>query len=432
MNKLVPVFALTALLSCLNASAQSPAKPSTAKPAGPNSELGEWTEFRGVGGYGLSSAKGLPVTWSETENVLWKTPIHGKGWASPVILDGQIWLATATVDGKTMSGLCLDGATGRIVHDLVLFTNEAPRFCHPTNSYASCTPTVEKGRVYFHFGSYGTACVDSQSGKTLWTRRDFVSDDFRGPASSPVVFENLLFLTFDGVDFQFVVALDKTTGKDVWRKTRNIDYQTDNGDNKKGYGTPSIIEAEGRVQLVSPAAKATLAYDPRTGEELWKLRHGGMNAAARPLFAHGLVYICAGEDTLSLAAVRPNGDGDITATHVAWSTGKTVPRRGSPLIVGDHLFMMADAGILSCLDAKTGEFLWSKRLPGQYWASPIYADGRLYIPSDDGQTQVVAASDEYEHLASNKLDAGCNATPAVFENSLLIRTKTHLYRIGKK
>ena len=181
-----------------------------------------WAEFRGPQGSGISQAKGLPTKWSETENIVWKTPIHGKGWSSPVVWGNQIWLTTATVDGKKMSAICLDAASGKIVHDLLLFENAEPRFCHPTNSYASPTPVIEEGRIYCHFGSYGTACLDTKSGKTLWTRRDLESDDFRGPGSSPILFEDLLVVNYDGVDLQFVVAFNKKTSDTVWQKKRNI------------------------------------------------------------------------------------------------------------------------------------------------------------------------------------------------------------------
>ena len=390
-----------------------------------------WAEFRGPQGSGISQAKGLPTKWSETENIVWKTPIHGKGWSSPVVWGNQIWLTTATVDGKKMSAICLDAASGKIVHDLLLFENAEPRFCHPTNSYASPTPVIEEGRIYCHFGSYGTACLDTKSGKTLWTRRDLESDDFRGPGSSPILFEDLLVVNYDGVDLQFVVAFNKKTSDTVWQKKRNIEYGTDNGDRKKAYGTPTIVEFEGHTQLVSPSAVATIAYDPRTGDELWKLRHGGMNAAARPLFGHGLIYIAAGDDDYSLVALRPNGTGDVTDTHIAWKTSKSVPRRGSQLLVGDLYFMVNDTGILTCLDAKTGDIHWQKRRPGQFWSSPIYGDGKIYACDDQGVTLVLSATKEYSELAENKLSAGCNASPAVVDQSLLIRTKTHLYRIGK-
>jgi outer membrane protein assembly factor BamB len=388
-----------------------------------------WPQFRGPHGNGQSDATGLPVKFGEGENVKWKTPIPGKGWSSPVVWGERIWVTTATEDGKKMSVLCVDLKTGKILRDQLVFENENPRFCHPTNSYASPTPTIEEGRIYVHFGSYGTACLDTETGEVLWTRRDLHSDDFRGPASSPILHGDLLIVHFDGVDVQFLVALDKHTGKTVWKNDRDIDYGTDNGDAMKAYSTPAVIEVEGRKQLISPAAVATLAYDPQTGRELWRVRHGGMNAAALPLFGGGLVYISAGSGGYDLVAVRPDGRGDVTDSHIAWRTGKSVPKRSSQLLLGDLYFMVNDTGIASCLDATTGDILWQHRFAGNYWASPIYADGRIYFFGQDGTIPVVAPTREFQLLAENKLADGFNASPAVVGRSLILRTKTHLYCI---
>jgi outer membrane protein assembly factor BamB len=279
-----------------------------------------------------------------------------------------------------------------------------------------------------HFGSYGTACLDTKTGEKLWERRDLPCDHFRGPGSSPILHDNFLFVAFDGFDLQYVVALDKKTGETLWRRDRNIDYGTDNGDWKKAYCTATVIEHAGRTQIISPSATDTVAYAP-DGSELWRVHHGGMNAAARPLFGHGLVYIAAGDGGMSLVAVRPDGTGDVTDTHIEWSTNKSVPKRPSQLLVGDLFFMIDDKGVVSCLEAATGDIVWQKRISGAYWASPLYADGRIYCFSQDGETPVIAAKREFELLAENKLDAGFNASPAVVGDSLILRTKTHLYRI---
>jgi len=390
-----------------------------------------WPAFRGKDGTGTSDAKNLPTRFSDDRNVKWKIPIHGRGWSSPVVWGNQIWLTTATRNGKQMFAVCVDRDSGKIVHNIPLFANSKPRFCHPTNTYASPTCAIEPGQVYCHFGSYGTACVSTKTGKILWTRRDFVSDDFRGPASSPVIHNQLLFLTFDGVDFQFVVAINKMTGKNVWKMDRDIDYGTDNGDAKKAYGTPVVINAGGREQLISPAAMATIAYDPANGNEIWRVRHGGMNVAARPLFGHGLLYISAGSGNRHLIAVKPTGKGNITKSHIQWSTGKAVPRRSCQLLIGNLYFMMNDKGVASCLNAKTGKRHWQKRIGGKFWASPVYGDGKIYCFSDDGRIPVIRASDKYELLATNKLETGFNATAAIVGRALILRTKKHLYRIEK-
>jgi outer membrane protein assembly factor BamB len=227
-----------------------------------------WTQFRGPDGAGISDATGLPIQWSETQNIRWKTALPGKAWSSPVVWDEQVWATNATEDGKRLSAVCIDRKTGDVVRDVLVFAVEKPQFCYPFNSYASSTPVIEEGRIYVHYGSHGTACLDTADGRTIWSRQDLLCDHFRGAGSSPIIFGKLLFLTFDGADRQYVAALDKETGKTVWEQDRNIDYGTDNGDHKKAFSTPTVVAANGKAELVSPAAAATIAYDPLTGDEL--------------------------------------------------------------------------------------------------------------------------------------------------------------------
>ncbi|MDQ3330567.1 MAG: PQQ-like beta-propeller repeat protein [Planctomycetota bacterium] len=391
-----------------------------------------WPEFRGPNGTGIAADADLPAEFGENQNVTWKTPIHGWGHSSPVVWGDQVWMTTATEDGLKMSAVCVAAKTGKVVHDLLLFQNKSVSpDQHASNSFASCTPTIEEGRVYCHFGHYGTACVDTKTGKVVWQRRDIVVDEFRGPASSPILFENLLIVNCDGVDVQFVLALDKRTGKTVWKADRTIDYGTEVGDLKKGYGTPSLIEVGGTPQLVSPSAVETITYDPRTGKELWRVRHGGMNAAARPLAADGLIYIAAGKDDTSLVAVRP-GKGDLTKTGIAWKSGKGVSQKPSPLLIDGLLFMINDAGIASCRDAKTGEILWNERLGGDFWASPVSDGKKIFCFAKDGKIPVFAASDEFKLLAENQFEEGFHSTPAIAGNAMFVRSRHHLYRVEKQ
>jgi outer membrane protein assembly factor BamB len=398
-----------------------------------------WNQFRGPNGDGETSAV-LPVEFDDETNVAWKTPIHDRGWSSPVVWGNQIWLTTATEDGKKMYAICVNADTGAIEHDILLFEIAEPNFAHPTNSYASCTPFVEEGRVYVHFGQYGTACLDTKTGEKIWERRDFVSEDFRGPASSPIVVGDRLFINFDGYDFQFVVALDKNTGHTIWRADRDIDYATDDGDAKKAYGTPAFIEVDGKQQMINTAAMETLAQDPENGDVFWRVRNEGMNGSARPIYENGLVYICSGRGDLSLLAVKPDGTGDVT-DQIVWGTGNSVPRFGSQLVIGDRLYMINDTGVISCLNALDGSKVWAKRQQGEYWASPLYspggaapsggdAPGKIYFLSKEGKVVIVAATDEFELLAEHQFPDGFNASPAVVGNSLILRSFTHLYRIG--
>lgn len=398
----------------------------------------QWPQFRGPDGNGVSAARALPLTWSEEKNVRWKTPIHGRAWSSPVILENRIWLTTASEDGRRLSAIAVDPATGKILHDIALFDVDKPQYAHPFNSYGSPTPAIEPGRVYVTFGAPGTAAIDTRTGKVIWERRDFECNHYRGAGSSPVIFENLLLMHFDGSDHQFVVALDKQTGKTVWRTNRSIDFQDlgpdgkpeAEGDFRKGFATPQIVMVNGAPVFVSIGSKATYGYDPRTGKELWRVEertnHSG---STRPVAGHGLVFYPTGWATGHLLAVRPDGRGDVTATHVVWRVTQGVPKKPSLLLLGDLIFMINDVGIVSCLDAKTGTPVWKGRLDGSYSASPLAGAGRIYFFSEEGKATVIEAGRQFKVLAENHLDDGFMASPAVDGRALILRTRTHLYRI---
>ena len=265
----------------------------------------------------------------------------------------------------------------------------------------------------------------------IWTRQDLPCFHFRGAGSSPIIVDNLLILTFDGFDYNYLVALDKRTGETVWKHDRNFEYTSDNGDYHKAFSTPHVIEVNGRRQLISPSAAATAAYDPATGNEIWRVRSGGMNTASRALYGNGLIYCVAPDGGFQLFAVRPEGAGDITNTNVAWKTNKGVPTRASPILLGDLLFMGGNAGVLSCLNANTGEIIRQKRTSAKFTASPVYADGKIYFFSEDGEAPVIAADRELTPLAENRFDTGFMGSPAIVGRSLIVRSKTHLHRFEK-
>jgi len=405
---------------------------------GPLPPTAEWPQFRGPEGTGISSSRNLPLTWAEGRNVRWKTAIHGRAWSSPVVLGGQVWVTTATPDGRELFAVAVDRESGRVVHDLKLFHVDEPQYAHPFNTYASPTPVIEPGRIYVTFGSPGTAAVDTATGRVVWARRDFECNHFRGAGSSPILFGDLLIMHFDGSDHQFVVALDKRTGKTVWRTERSVDFKDlgpdgkpqAEGDYRKAFATPHVATVEGRPVLISIGSKATYGYDPLTGRELWRIQEpSNFSGSTRPVVGHGLVFYPSGFPTGELLAVRPDGRGDVTGTHVAWRTSRSVSKKPSLLLVGDLIFMIGDGGVASCLEARTGQLVWTARLGGNYSASPLGAEGRVYVFGEEGAAAVFEAGRRFKLLAENRLDDGFMASPAVAGRALFLRTRTHLYRI---
>ena len=347
-------------------------------------------------------------------------------------------MSTATPDGRELSALALDAASGKIIHDLKLFEVEKPQDAHPFNSYASPTPVGEPGRVYVTFGSPGTAAIDTRTGKVLWERRDLECNHFRGAGSSAIIFRNLLIMHFDGSDVQYVTALDKNTGKTVWTTPRSIDFKDlgpdgkpqAEGDFRKAFATPHIIEVGGQPLLISLGGKATYGYDPMTGKERWRLEERRSHSAStRPVTGLGMVFYSSGWDATQLLAIRPDGTGDVSATHVAWRFARSVPFKPSVLFVDGLIFMINDTGVATCVDAKTGTLVWQSRVGGTFSASPIYAAGRIYFFDEDGKTTVIEAGREFKVLAENHLDNGFMASPAVVGDALILRTSKDIYRI---
>ncbi|HKR23064.1 MAG TPA: PQQ-binding-like beta-propeller repeat protein [Pyrinomonadaceae bacterium] len=381
----------------------------------------DWPQFRGPTGQGISEERGLPLTWSENKNVRWKVAIPGRGWSSPVVQGDRIWLTTATEEGKSLRAIAIDRNTGAILQNVEVFRLKSAKLANPKNSLASPTPIVEGDRVYLHFGAFGTACI-TQSGEIVWKTKLEYDNGQHGTGGSPVIYEDLLILSCDGNDVQFVVALDKATGKVRWKKMRE-GYQA--------YTTPLVITLAEGDQVISPGALRAIAYEPRTGKEIWHVKYGeGFSNVPRPVYGLGLVFICTGFQQASLLAVRTDGRGDVTKSKVSWRLDRGVSLTPSPLLVGDELYMVSDNGIATCIDAKTGEELWRARLGGNHSASPIYADGKIYFLSEEGESVVIAPGRKLQHLATNQLDGPTLASMAVSGGSLFIRSQTHLYRIS--
>jgi outer membrane protein assembly factor BamB len=389
-----------------------------------------WPEFRGPTKDGHAQANNLPVTWSESKNIKWKIPIHDRGWSSPVIWGDQIWVTTALEDGKQMFAVCVSLKTGEVMHDVKIFDNEdLPRIAS-MNSYASPSPVIEEGRVYVHFGSFGTACLNTNDGKVLWQRRDIICDHEEGPGSSPVLFKNLLILTMDGGDVQFLEALDKNSGETVWKTKRSTVWPEEN-DYRLAFGTPLIVDFAGTSQLVTTGSKSAWSYDPSTGEEIWQVRYSGWSNSSRTISHKDKVFINTGFDDPQLMALKLGGRGDITESHVIWKTEKDVPKIPSPIIVDGLIYMVSDKGSISCLESESGKMVWRERLGRTYVASPIHANGMVYFFDHKGKTTVIKAGESFEPVSENHLDDGFMASPAVAGNSLILRTKSHLYRIEK-
>ena len=383
--------------------------------------LGEdWTQFRGPTGQGISTEQDLPVKWSEEKNVAWKVPIPGQGWSSPVLKEGRIWLTTALNRGKSLRLLSLNASDGATIQDLEVFHLQDPGRIHPKNNHASPTPVLEEERIYVHFGSHGTACV-STKGELIWkTRMEY--EHRHGPGGSPVLYRDLVIFSCDGTDIQYVVALDKDTGKIRWKRTRQ---------GRMAYSTPLIIQADGQAQLVSTGGDQVISYQPETGRKLWWLPYDGFSNVPRPVFGLGNVFIITGYQSPILYAIRPNGRGNIQQTHVSWHSRRSVPLNPSPLLVGKNLYLVSDNGIASCLDAESGSLHWRERLRGNFSASPIFADGRIYLLNEEGVTTVVAPVITFRKLATNRLEGRTLASKAVFGRAIYLRSEDHLYRLQK-
>ena len=411
-----------------------------------------WNQFRGASGDGISTTT-VPAVFDEAKNVRWKIAIADEGWSSPVVWDNEIWLTTGSDEKNELRALCVDLQSGKVTKNIKVFdmmkrkVDPAYKADSPhLNSPATPTPVVEEDRVYVSFGSQGLACLDRETGDVVWERRDLRIYQPVRQGSSPIVDEENLYVAFDGNDQQFFIALDKDNGETRWKMDRNVDtdwkatlrsrgFEPKNSggkpnDNKKSFATATLIEVDGQRQLIAPAAEATIAYAPETGEELWRVLHpGGFNVAARPIYANGLVYVFTSGLNHHLMAIKPDGQGDVTDTHIAWSTSKSTPSIPSPVIVDDVLYMVTDkGGIARCLYATSGEEHWKKRLGGDHWASPVFAAGKLYFSSKQGDITVLQATPNGpEIVARNELNGRFIASPAVAKNSLILRSTTHLY-----
>ncbi len=393
--------------------------------------VADWPQFRGADGQGHSKEKGVPIQWAEDRNITWKSAVPGQGWSSPVIAANQVWMTGAEAEGKSLHAVCIDKTSGALLYNIEVLTpkDSGPR--HRLNGYASPTPVLDGERVYVHFGPRGTVCLDTAGG-ILWKNTEFDYNVIQGAASSPILHRDLLILTCDGIDHQFIVALDKRTGKIRWKQPRaHLEAAAKKRSiAKMAYSTPLVQPVDGTPQLVCSGADHVAAYDLKTGAELWWMPYDGFSIVGRPSYGNGLFYVVGSirQDHFCVYAVRP-GKGRLSDDQIVWENSKGIPHVPSPLLVGKQLFVVHDGGVASCLDALTGNEHWRERLGGNHDASPVEISGRIYFCNREGKTTVVAASDQFEVLALNQLDGIFKASPAVSDGALFLRSDTHLYRI---
>ena len=418
-----------------------------------------WPQFRGPRGDGIAESQNTPIHFGEEQNVTWKTAIPGRAWSSPVVADGKIWMTTAIeqiptdenriamlraqgVEEKKFKQLAIaksvalklvivDLQSGKLERTIVLCEVESPDQIHSLNSYASPTPWIDGPHVYCHFGTYGTFCLDRESGDVIW-KRTLPLDHSVGPGSSPFVYNDKLVLIQDGVDRQYVTALNKRTGETIW-ETDRPEMRAPSGDQKKAYCTPiAVTDKQGREQLICMGAQWMVAYEPETGAEIWKVDHGsGFSVVPRPVVDDGIVYFSTGFGKPELWAVRIDGSGDVTDTHVLWREPKGISKKPSPLLHKGLIYVMSDDGIATCFAAADGDEVWKKRIGGDYSSSPLLVGNHIYFGSHEGEVTVIKTGRTGEIVAKNQLDGKIMASPVAINNALLVRTDRAIYRINE-
>ena len=398
----------------------------------------EWTKFRGPTGDGHVTVKSIPLKWSDTENVKWKVSVPGKGWSSPVISKGKIYLTSAVAEGDNQDAadvhrelrvICYDSSDGKELWDTKVFEQmPLKRPIHHKNSHASPTPIIEDGKVYVHFGHMGSACLDLK-GKILWKNNELKYDPLHGNGGTPIIVDNLFFYSADALTNPFVVALDKNTGKVLWKKQRS---ETDQS-RKFSFSTPTLIRMGGRSQIISPASGAVFSYDSKTGEELWSVDYGGWSVIPKPGVYKNMIYVGTGYERAHILGIRVDekSKGNVTESHVEWEITKRAPNTPSFMVVDDLLYFISDGGIATCVEPLTGEIIWQERTAGPISASPVYFNGMIYFLDEQGKTTVIKAGRKFEIITENKIKERTLASFGISEGAIYIRSEKSLFRIGE-
>jgi len=400
-------------------------------------EPGSWTHFRGSKLNGISAEKGFPSTWNDSTNIAWKIRETGLGWSSPVVHGKQVWFTTANQESREMRAVCVDLQTGNKLHDRLLFQPEKLYRIHAVNSYATPTPAIEAGYIYLHFGRYGTTCLNTATGEKVWERTDLQCEHIQGPGSSLMIYKDKLIVHLEGTDVQHIMALDKQTGETIWiaeRPKELYDHMPQIG--KKAYVTPIVINLKGRDLLISNGSMVCMAFDPETGKEIWRVTQGDDSTISMPVEGDGLVFFytsfITGEDGRKYAelfAVDPDGSGDIGESNIRWRMKAPILQLSTPVFADGLLYTVDSRGEFFCLEALSGEIIWSEKLKGKFHSSPIYADGLIYVSSTRGETLVYRAGTEPELVAKNMLKGEIWATPALSGGAILMRTSEYLYKL---
>jgi len=396
-----------------------------------------WTHFRGSKMDGHASVKSAPLQWSDSTNVEWKVPVKGLGWSSPVVFGDQIWLTSAAKDGKEFYTLCYDLKTGKLLDEKTIFTSTEPQNIHGTNSYATPTPCIEEGFVYVHYGTFGTACINTTNFEVVWKREDMPCEHMQGPASSVILHKNLLIVHLEGTKDPYVAALDKKTGETIWKSIRPKEtYDTLQPVFRKSFQTPIVIEANGKELLISNGSFFCFAHDINTGEVVWTVEYGFDSTVSQPLYWNGLVYANSGwifEDNKPYFtrqyAIDPTGKGNITKTHVKWIYEDDFPQIPSPVIVDGKMYFVHDRGLVSCIDAKTAQLIWKHELKGNFNSSPVYAAGNIYFTNVKGECTIIKPGNTFQLVAENNIGETVKAVPAFVNDKMILRTEKFLYLI---